>query len=1191
MRNVIIHGHFYQPPREEPWLELVPREISAAPDHDWNERITRQCYRPLARGRVLDDAGRIVRLVNAYEWCSFDIGPTLFRWFDTHAPDVAAAIVAGDRASVARIGAGNAMAMPYHHVILPLVSRRDKITEVRWGVRDFRARFGREPDGMWLPETAVDEETLEVLADERIRFTVLAPGQVAGWPPFGRPGRWRAAGGREVALFVYDGPASTDVAFGDALANAAQWETRLTSSELATDDGPNIVSVATDGETFGHHHVAGDLTLARLIDRVGRRSDAALTNFAAILNAHQPEWDLQVISPSSWSCPHGVDRWQKECGCRMEPGTSQAWRAPLFHGLVAVRNGITAAVERHWPATGGDIWTARDVAGPDLTGAPQLAPEARVLLELERHALAMFTSCAWFFDDIGRLEPLIVLRHAARALELLPRVESEPLEAALLETLAQAHSNDPAKGDGATIWRRDVIPGATALAKLAAGLAALRDLAPAAVDDARMPAHQWRFDGDDIIIEEIRTGVTSRWSVETVSHGLLAIHAQVHAVPADAPHVVNITGYPWPIRMMLRDIATPLVLDAALGEEDKLALRAGLLDSATLRSRALAGAWRLVARDGLDDAAVVVHGVLDLFDVDVEPIGDEEKADAFIRLAAWRGSIARTALAERFGDSMTPPLRFCFALHVHQPWGNFDSVFEQHLHEVYRPLLRSLMAGECWPVAMHLSGPLLEWLDHHAPDFVDEIGQHASAGRLELLCAGHDEPILAVLSRQDRLEQVLRHREWIHRRFGVEANGLWLTERVWEPTMPGELAGAGVRYILVDDRHFRVTGFRNDQLHSHFVTEAGGHRINIFPIDEKLRYLIPFRPPSELATYFRELRAAGHEIAVLGDDGEKFGGWPGTRKWLYDDGWLESFLGTMRQLRDNQEVHLSRFDDALALTRSGGLAYLPSASYREMEGWSLPFEPARALLRLENDWGDARLQGVEGGLLRGGHWRHFLVKYPESNRMHKVAMALSTLSRERGDPIEVRRSIGRAQCNDAYWHGVFGGLYLPFLRDAIWRNLAAAEATLRAGESLAAESRDVDADGSDEVWIHSAEISVIASPARGGMVDTWLDLQRGINRLNAMMRHREAYHEPLPRPEHREGSSPRLAWRPHWCPVNPRSGIATDGDPADRHGTARPFCRSRHLRRYRARRFHRGTRPTASHLGRAVDGGLQSRRR
>jgi alpha-amylase len=457
----------------------------------------------------------------------------------------------------------------------------------------------------------------------------------------------------------------------------------------------------------------------------------------------------------------------------------------------------------------------------------------------------------------------------------------------------------------------------------------------------------------------------------------------------------------------------------------------------------------------------------------------------------------------------TEPLRFSFALHLHQPVGNFDSVFQQHLDDVYRPLLSALMSGECWPVAMHISGPLLEWLEHHAGDFVDEIGLYAAAGRLELLAAGHDEPILAVLSREDRIEQVVRHREWLRRRFGVDAVGLWLTERVWEPTIAEDLATAGVQFVLVDDRHFRVTGFTQDELHRHFMSESGGKVIRIFPIDEKLRYLVPFRPPVELAEYFRALRARGHSLAVLGDDGEKFGGWPGTRQWLYDEGWLDSFLGTMRELRDRGEVHLTRFDDAIRRTPSAGLAYLPTASYREMEGWSLPFEPARALLRLEEAWNGERLDGVEGGLLRGGHWRHFFVKYPESNRMHKMMLALSALCRERGDPEPVRRMIGQAQCNDAYWHGVFGGLYLPFLRGSVWYHLAKAEAALRINESLTAEVRDIDVDGHDEVWVHSSKISVVWAPARGGMIDLWLDLDRAENLLNVVARHREAYHEPL----------------------------------------------------------------------------------
>lgn len=456
---------------------------------------------------------------------------------------------------------------------------------------------------------------------------------------------------------------------------------------------------------------------------------------------------------------------------------------------------------------------------------------------------------------------------------------------------------------------------------------------------------------------------------------------------------------------------------------------------------------------------------------------------------------------------MNPPLRFCFGVHLHQPVGNFDSVFEQHLAEVYQPLLDALARGDAWPVAMHLSGPLLEWLEEHAAPFLDQIGTHVAAGRLELLCAGHDEPILAVLPHEDRQEQILRHREHLRRRFGVDVRGLWLTERVWEPHLPEDLQAAGIDFVLVDDRHFRVTGFTAEQLHAHFMTESGGRRVRLFPIDEKLRYLIPFRPPAELAAYLRALRGAGCQLAVLGDDGEKFGGWPGTRKWVYDDGWMDAFVTTLAELRDTGEVILSRFDEALTATPSAGLAYLPSASYREMEGWSLPPAPARALLHLEDAWGEARLAGIEGGLLRGGHWRNFLAKYPESNRLHKAMLALSSLCRERGDPPAARRAIGRAQCNDAYWHGVFGGLYLPNLRAPLWAQLADAEGLLREGEPIAVDALDFDADGLQEQWVHSGRYSALVAPARGGTVEMVMDFAARVNLVDVMTRHPEAYHE------------------------------------------------------------------------------------
>jgi len=451
------------------------------------------------------------------------------------------------------------------------------------------------------------------------------------------------------------------------------------------------------------------------------------------------------------------------------------------------------------------------------------------------------------------------------------------------------------------------------------------------------------------------------------------------------------------------------------------------------------------------------------------------------------------------------PIRFCFGLHLHQPVGNFGYVFEQHVREVYRPFLEHVRANLFFPITLHVSGPLIEWLDQHDPSLLDDIADLASDGRVELLLAGFYEPILASLPRADRLTQVAWMRETIKRRLGAEATGLWLTERVWEPDLAADLHDAGVKFVLVDDRHFLASGFARDRLHAPFRTEHDGKQVALFPIDERLRYLIPFQPPEDTVAYLRLLRARGQPLAVLADDGEKFGGWPGTREWVYDNGWLDRFFLAMRTVIASGEVVLSRFDDALTAVPSGGLAYLPTASYREMEGWSLPTPAALRFLALEKELGDERLKS-DGALVRGAHWRNFLVKYPESNRMHKKMLALSALCRERGDPQAPRRAIGRAQCNDAYWHGVFGGLYLPFLRAEIWRNLAAAEGELRAAESLQCELMDLDCDGHDELWIHSARFSALVSPARGGAVEELTRFALGENLADALTRRREAYH-------------------------------------------------------------------------------------
>ena len=464
---------------------------------------------------------------------------------------------------------------------------------------------------------------------------------------------------------------------------------------------------------------------------------------------------------------------------------------------------------------------------------------------------------------------------------------------------------------------------------------------------------------------------------------------------------------------------------------------------------------------------------------------------------------------------MNAPLRFVFGLHLHQPVGNFDHVMADHVRDVYRPIIERATAAGFFPLTLHVSGPLLEWLEHHEVSWLDMIGRLAVDGKLELLLAGFDEPILASLPKPDRLEQIGRMRDYLKRRFGVDATGLWLTERVWQPGLAEDLAEAGVEYALVDDRHFLVSGFRSDELHRPHLTESNGRRVGLLAIDERLRYLIPFRPPEETASYLRQLRSHGHGLAVLADDGEKFGGWPGTKDWVYGSGWLDTFLQTMERMVAAGEMKLTTGQEAFRQVPSGGLAYLGTTSYREMEKWSLPSAAQQDLTKLEEQLGPERL-AASTAFVRGGHWHHFLVKYAEANRMHKTMLALSTLSRSRGDPPEARRAIGRAQCNDAYWHGVFGGLYLPHLRNAIWRQLAIAEHVLRQGESLACDERDLDYDGYPELWVHSSQFSALISPHRGGAIEVLTRFSDLTNLADVLTRRRESYHE-LPKQTHGDG--------------------------------------------------------------------------
>ena len=383
MPSLVVHAHLYQPPREDPRTGEYPVEPGAAPYHDWNERIAAECYRPIAP---------------LVERMSYNVGATLFEWLDRRAPDISRAFVDADRASVARYGHGSAIAMPYHHIILPLASRRDQEIEVRWGIRDFERRYGRSPEGMWLPETAMDLETLDVLAAAGIRFTVLAPHQVEIPPPFGQAARVRTSAARSIAVFVYDGTLSHDVAFGALLREPGDWLARLT---LAPHDiaAPICLDIATDGETFGHHHKRGIEVLEAVLDGAPA-AGLDVVNYATFLARHPPRTFARAVENTSWSCAHGIERWRSNCGCRLVAGTSQEWRTPFRKAFDWLR---------------GEIDLLREKQGVTIPDDPAVAARDQ---RMDWHARRMFSSCAWFFDHFDGVEPEICLAHAYRACEL-----------------------------------------------------------------------------------------------------------------------------------------------------------------------------------------------------------------------------------------------------------------------------------------------------------------------------------------------------------------------------------------------------------------------------------------------------------------------------------------------------------------------------------------------------------------------------------------------------------------------------------------------------------------------------------------------------------------------------------------------------------------------------------------------------
>ena len=506
-RYVCIHCHFYQPPRENPWLEAVEQQASASPYHDWNERVTAECYLPNGAARILDANSRIVKIVSNYSRISFDFGPTLLSWMERNAPHAYELVLAADQTSRQLFsGHGSALAQAYNHMILPLANRRDKRTQILWGIRDFQHRFGRDPEGMWLPETAVDVESLELLSEAAIRFTVLAPHQARRmrgrvWEEWQgmegaridptRPYACHLPSGRVVTLFFYDGPISHAVAFENLLTNGERFAERLLTGFNAERHWPQLLHIATDGETYGHHSPHGDMALAYALDYLERNQLARITNYGEYLESHPAEQEVEIVERTSWSCAHGIARWANDCGCRSggDNTWNQRWRRPLRSALDWLRDELSTIYETraaHWFA---DPWAARnDYIQVVLDRSPENRDaffarhstralsvgdqvELLRLLEMQRHLMLMYTSCGWFFDELTGPATVQILQYAARGLQLSKQVTGEDREEAFLQRLEEAWSNVPGCGNGRHVYESFVKPAMLDLMGVAANYA------------------------------------------------------------------------------------------------------------------------------------------------------------------------------------------------------------------------------------------------------------------------------------------------------------------------------------------------------------------------------------------------------------------------------------------------------------------------------------------------------------------------------------------------------------------------------------------------------------------------------------------------------------------------------------------------------------------------------------------------
>ena len=505
-RYVCVHGHFYQPPRENPWLETVELQESAAPYHDWNERITSECYAPNGASRITNTRNEIIRIMNNYARVSFNFGPTLLSWLEEKAQRTYRMILDADVVSAERYsGHGSAVAQAYNHIILPLANERDARTQIRWGIADFESRFARRPEGMWLAETAVNTRVLEMMAEEGIAFTILAPHQcrhvrriAATAKPeasVGEPAAWTETpnatvntthpyrvpllNGKSIAVFFYDGPTSRAIAFEGLLNRGETFAQRLLNALPAepADGEPAMLShVATDGESYGHHHKHGEMALSYAMHWIEEGDRAQLTNYGEFLEKFPPRWEAEIVDDTSWSCAHGIERWRSDCGCNGgKPGWNQAWRGPLRQALDVLRDRTAPLAERLAENLLKDLWAARDgYVRVILDRSPMsedrfleehathaLTQEERTkvweLMELQRHAQLMYTSCGWFFDEISGIETVQIIAYAGRVVQLAKRLfgaEGEAIEPEFVAMLTEAKSNLPEVRDGAEVYRK-----------------------------------------------------------------------------------------------------------------------------------------------------------------------------------------------------------------------------------------------------------------------------------------------------------------------------------------------------------------------------------------------------------------------------------------------------------------------------------------------------------------------------------------------------------------------------------------------------------------------------------------------------------------------------------------------------------------------------------------------------------------